>query len=88
MTAALQQTSVSEKIKLAKALGITPETLKSWRTSLNLHESDIIEGKIFPNINVTTKGISPMEMVATVANVELARIRGQLKRVSLSDLNI
>ncbi|MCR4881244.1 MAG: hypothetical protein K6A44_04750 [bacterium] len=88
MASNIQQATVHEKIELAKALGINPSTIKSWRTKLEFPCGDIVCGKIFPNIDVITKGISPVETAASVANVELARIRGQLKRVSLDNMKL
>ena len=88
ISATIQNATIPEKIELFNALGITPTTIKGWKTKLESHNGDIISGEILPNIDVTTKGTSPMETAANVVNVELARIRGQLKRVSVGDLNL
>lgn len=77
-----------EKIALSKALGLSSETLKTSQTQFESHGGDIIGGEILPNIHATSSGVSYIETVGNIVNVELARIRGQLKKVSLSDLNL
>ena len=88
ITSTIKKASQEEKTALCNALGINKETIKSWRTKFETRRDDITDGEILPNISVTAKGISPIETIANIANVELARIRGQLKKVSPTDLNI
>ena len=84
----IEQATAAEKKQLSRALGLTPDNLRNWQTKFESHDKDIIEGEILPNISVTAKGISPMEAIGNIVNVELARIRGQLKKVSIENLNL
>lgn len=77
-----------EKKELYKALGLRHLMSKNWRIGFESHGGDIISGEMLPNISVTSKGISPMETIGNIINVELARIRGQLKKVSTEDLKL
>ena len=85
ITEPIRKANDSEKKALSKALGLTS---KNFQTNFESHGNDIISGEVLPNIDVMSKGISPMEAVGNVINVELARIRGQLKRVSIDDLKL
>lgn len=83
----INKATKAEKRKLCEALGLTSNNLKNWHPEVKLHGMDIIEGEILPNISVISKGVSPIEAVGNIVNVELARIRGQLKKVPLEKLN-
>ena len=84
----INKVTTTEKRQLCKALGLTPDNLRNWHPKVKLHGEDIIEGEILPNISVTSKGTSPIETIGNIVNVELARIRGQLKKVSIEKLNL
>ena len=86
ITIPIRKASFSEKNALSRALGI--RSLRDLPTQFESHGGDIIGGEMFPNISVTTKGVSPMATMGNIINVELARIRGQLKKVSLDDLKL
>ena len=77
-----------EKIELCKSLGITRANAKTWRTNFECHRGDIIGGEFFPKVNVITSGASPIETFGNIMSTELARIRGQLKRVPMKDFNL
>ena len=78
----------NEKKALIKALGLNSATQTNFQTKFESHGADIIGGEILPKITITAKGISPMNCIGNIVNVELARIKGQLKRISLEDLNL
>ena len=86
ITAPIRRAAPSERLALCNALGLNSKTAKYFQAKFESHGGDIISGECLPNIHVTSSGVSYMETVGNIINVELARIRGQLKRVSAGDL--
>ena len=85
ITAPIRKANNREKALLRQALR---GSLKNCQPKFDPHGNDILGGEILSGISVTSKGISPMQMIGNVVNVELARIRGQLKRVPQDGLNL
>ena len=86
--APIENATQKEKMELCKSLGITRANAKTWRTNFESHGGDIISGEFFPNIHVTTSGVSPIETFENIMSTELARIRGQLKRIPMKEFNL
>ena len=88
ITAPIVKATAAEKKELGRALGKSNLKLQNWQTQFESHGGDVIGGEILPNISVTAKGISPMTTIGNIINVELARIRGQLRKVSTDSLQL
>ena len=88
ITDPIKKATNSEKRLLSEALGLTTDTSKSIQPRFRIHGEDIIDGEVLPNIDVTSKGISLADAIGNVVNVELARIRGQLKNIPMDSFNL
>ena len=88
ITAPIIKATAVEKKELSKVLGVSNLKLQNWQTQFESHGGDVIGGEILPNISVTAKGVSPMTTIGNIINVELARIRGQLRRVPTDSLKL
>ena len=88
ITEPIKKSSPVEKDLLKKSLGLSSINSNFIQSNFESHGGDIISGKLLPNIHVTTSGVSLLESVGNIINVELARIRGQLKRISIDSFNL
>ena len=84
----IKEATPQERKLLKESLGLDVKELAKWKPDFESLGRDIITGTLLPGTHITTSGASVIDSIGNIIRTELARIRGQLTRVSWDEFNL